>query len=96
VAATPGALPPSPAQSRPETRETQPDDRVVPVREEQLEIEKRPTTSEARVRREAVTEEKTITVPVRREELVVERDEEAPVRIPVAGEDPRAERDSEA
>lgn len=69
----------------------QPDDRVIPVREEQLEIEKRATASEARVRRETVTEEKTITVPVRREELVVEREGEAPVRIPVADEEPSSE-----
>jgi hypothetical protein len=96
AAATPGTVAPSRVPSQSETRETHPDDRVVPLREEQLEIEKRPTTSEARVRREAVTEEKTVTVPVRREELVVEREGEAPVRIPVAGEEPRVERDSEA
>jgi Domain of unknown function (DUF2382) len=94
--AIPGALAPSPSGSQRETGEIHPDDRVVPVREEQLEIEKRSTTSEARVRRETVTEEKTITVPVRREELVVERDGEAPVRIPVTGEEPRVKPDSEA
>jgi stress response protein YsnF len=93
AAATPRA---ARAPSQPETGETHPDDRVVPVREEQLEIQKRSTTSEARVRREAVTEEKTITVPVRREELVVERDGEAPMHIPVTGEEPRVERDSDA
>jgi stress response protein YsnF len=67
-------------------------DRVVPLREERLEIEKRPETTEARVRREVVTEQKTITVPVQREELVVERDGEAPLHIPVDDNGQKPER----
>ena len=96
VPASAGVAPQPQAPSPPEGRETQPGDRVVPIREEQLEIEKQATTTQARVRREAVTEEKTITVPVTREELVVERDGEAPVRVPVAEEEPRVKPDSTA
>jgi hypothetical protein len=77
------------AEASAETR-LDPGDRVVQTHGEVLDIEKRPAQSEARVRRETVTEQRTITVPVQHEELVVERDGAAPVRIPVGqDEDPR-------
>ncbi|HEU5228964.1 MAG TPA: YsnF/AvaK domain-containing protein [Ktedonobacteraceae bacterium] len=48
--------------------------RSVPVREEQLRVEKQPMqTGEARIHKEVVSEQRTINVPVNREELVVER-----------------------
>lgn len=47
--------------------------RSVPVREEQLRVEKQPIqTGEAHIHKEVVSEQKTINVPVNREELVVE------------------------
>lgn len=50
------------------------DDRVIPVREEQLRVHKQNVeTGEIIVRKEIITEQKTITVPVTREELVIER-----------------------
>jgi uncharacterized protein (TIGR02271 family) len=49
-------------------------DRTIPVREEVLQTHKHLIeTGEVVVRKEVITEEKTITVPVRREELVIER-----------------------
>jgi hypothetical protein len=66
-------------------------DRIVQTHGEVLDIEKQRAQSEARVRRETVTEQRTITVPVQHEELVVERDGADPVRIPVKDEDPPAE-----
>lgn len=54
--------------------------RSIPVREEQLEVEKQQVQSgEVRVHKEVVTEQKTINVPVNREEVVIERH-------PVSGE----------
>ncbi len=49
-------------------------DRVIPVRQEELQVHKQAVvTGEIIVRKEVITEEKTITVPVTREELVIER-----------------------
>ena len=49
-------------------------DRIIPVREEELRIHKQAVpTGEIIVRKEIITEEKTFTVPVTREELVIER-----------------------
>ena len=49
-------------------------DRVIPVREEELRVHKQAmVTGEIVIRKEVITEEKTITVPVTREELVIER-----------------------
>jgi uncharacterized protein (TIGR02271 family) len=49
-------------------------DRVIPVREEELRVHKQVVaTGEIVIRKEVITEEKTITVPVTREELVIER-----------------------
>ena len=52
----------------------EPRERVIPVREEQLNVHKQLVeTGAIIVRKEIITEEKTFTVPVTREELVVER-----------------------
>ncbi len=49
-------------------------DRLIPLREEQLQVHKQVIpTGEVVIRKEVITEEKTITVPVTREELVIER-----------------------
>jgi uncharacterized protein (TIGR02271 family) len=49
-------------------------DRTIEVREEELRINKRPvTTGEAEVRKEVHTERRSVEVPVRKEELVIER-----------------------
>ncbi|HYX51689.1 MAG TPA: YsnF/AvaK domain-containing protein [Ktedonobacteraceae bacterium] len=49
-------------------------ERIIPVREEELHVQKQLVeTGEVIVRKEIITEEKTFTVPVTREELVIER-----------------------
>lgn len=49
-------------------------DRIIPVLEEELRVQKQLVpTGEIVVRKEIITENKTITVPVTREELVIER-----------------------
>jgi uncharacterized protein (TIGR02271 family) len=49
-------------------------DRVIPVREEELRVHRQEVvTGEIVIRKEVITEQKTITVPVTREELVIER-----------------------
>jgi Domain of unknown function (DUF2382) len=49
-------------------------DHIIPVREEELRVHKQIVeTGEIIVHKEVITEEKTITVPVSREELVIER-----------------------
>ena len=63
--------------------EIPPGAQVVQTRGEVLDVERRRTQGEARIRRETVTEQRTITVPVQHEELVVEREGSEPVRIPV-------------
>jgi uncharacterized protein (TIGR02271 family) len=75
-------------------------DETIEVREEELETRKRPVkTGEVRVRKDVVTEHKTIDVPVRREEVVIERRRTGgraasgasmtpeEIRIPVHGEE---------
>jgi beta-lactam-binding protein with PASTA domain len=62
------------------------DAQTLELREEQLQIEKQRSYSEARIHRETVTEHRTITVPVQRERLVVERDGEEAVHIPISGD----------
>ena len=48
--------------------------RVIPVREEELQVHKQQiVTGEVVIRKEIVIEEKIITVPITREELVIER-----------------------
>jgi len=49
-------------------------DRTIQLREERLKVRKTPVeTGDVRVRKEVVTEQKTIDVPVEREEVVIER-----------------------
>lgn len=49
-------------------------EQVIPLRQEELQAQKQlVVTGEVRLRKKIITEEKTITVPVIREELVVER-----------------------
>lgn len=62
------------------------DERTIELRAERLAVEKQRIYSEARIRKETVTEQRTITVPVRHERLVVERDGEEPIHIPISGE----------
>ncbi len=62
--------------------------RTMQLREEELHARKQPVeTGEARVRKEVVTEQKTLEVPVTREEVVVER---RPASGPAASSDIRA------
>ncbi|HKU49855.1 MAG TPA: YsnF/AvaK domain-containing protein [Nitrososphaera sp.] len=48
-------------------------ERTVPLIEERLNVKKRTKTEEARIRKEAVKETKTLEVPLTHEELVIER-----------------------
>jgi hypothetical protein len=66
--------------------ETATGQQMLELREEQLQIEKQRSYSEARIRKETVTEQRTITIPVQRERLVVERDGEEPIHIPISGD----------
>jgi uncharacterized protein (TIGR02271 family) len=66
----------SDAHTRLEQIETE---RTIPVREEVLQVDKRVVeTGEVVLRKEVITEEKTITVPVTREELIIERRSPSP------------------
>lgn len=59
------------ASARPHSPEG---DRIIPIREEQLRVNRQVVeTGEVIIRKEIITEEKTITVPITREELVIER-----------------------
>src|SRR5512135_2350205 len=61
-------------------------DQTVQVREEELQARKQPVeTGAARVRKEVVTEQRTMEVPVQREEVVIER--QAPTGEPTAASD---------
>ena len=61
-------------------------DQTVQVREEELQARKQPVeTGAARVRKEVVTEHRTMEVPVQREEVVIER--QAPIGEPTAASD---------
>ncbi|WP_337175359.1 YsnF/AvaK domain-containing protein [Paludisphaera sp.] len=49
-------------------------ERTIPLREERLKVTKRPVEAgSVDIRKEVITEDKTITVPVEREEIVIER-----------------------
>lgn len=79
-------------------------ERTIPLREERLTAERRPVEGAVDIRKEVVSEQKTIDVPVTREEVVIEehpvqqRPADAPigagdeVRIPVRGETATAEK----
>jgi len=76
-AVTSSAAPVAPAGEEP----LAPGDRVVALRGEQVDVATERTSSDARIRRETVTEQRTVVVPVSHEELVVERDGIPPVRV---------------
>ncbi len=82
-------------------------ERVIPVRREEARVKKTPVKKgEVEVRKEVVTDQKTVTVPVEREEVVVERRParrraaagvtpgKEEVRIPVTEEDVRVEKET--
>src|SRR3954447_9007144 len=63
-------------------------DQTLQLREEQIEIKKeRVQTGEVKVRKEVVEEQKTVTVPIKREEMVVEVGDEEELRIPLKEEE---------
>ncbi|WP_078554357.1 YsnF/AvaK domain-containing protein [Bacillus alkalicellulosilyticus] len=67
---------------------TEPDDGKMLLREEQLDITKeRVQIGEVKVHKEVVEEQKTITVPLRREEMVIEAGDEEVYRIPIKEEE---------
>jgi uncharacterized protein (TIGR02271 family) len=63
-------------------------EQTLQLREEQLDIKKeRVQTGEVKVRREVVEEQKTFTVPIKREEMVIEAGDEEELRIPLKEEE---------
>lgn len=63
-------------------------EQTLQLREEQLEIKKeRVQTGEVKIHKEIVEGKKTITVPVRREEMVIEAGDEEEIRIPLKEEE---------
>lgn len=81
-------------------------EREIPLREEELRARKQPIEGEVDIRKEVVSEQKTIDVPVTREEVVVEQRPVEPrpasqpigeggdIRIPVRGERVEAEKET--
>lgn len=62
-------------------------DRIVPLRQEVLQVQKQWVDSgEVIIRKEIITEEKTFTVPVTREELIIERRPPGAKQSPAQGE----------
>lgn len=93
--------------TRPAKSSTTAENQTIQLHEEQLRIKKKPVEAgEVRVRKEVVTEQKTLQVPVTREEVVVERRPASgkastsdmvrgeEVRIPIAEERVRVEKDT--
>jgi uncharacterized protein (TIGR02271 family) len=75
----------APARRRRAAREQ--DQGTVQLREEQLQVRKsRVQLADVTTHKEVVREKKTVTVPVTREELVVEKDGEEAARIPLREE----------
>ncbi|WP_332697713.1 YsnF/AvaK domain-containing protein [Halalkalibacter lacteus] len=63
-------------------------EQTIQIREEQLDIKKeRVQTGEVKVHKEVVEEQKTFTVPIRREEMVIEAGSEEELRIPLKEEE---------
>ena len=87
VSAPAAAAQPVPSRAKPPTT-THAGEGVIPLRAERLDVSTEKKITEARVRREVVTEQQTVTVPVQHEELVVERDGAEAVRIPISGDAP--------
>jgi uncharacterized protein (TIGR02271 family) len=65
-----------------------PTDQTLQLKEEQLDIKKeRVQTDEVKIHKEVVEEQKTFTVPIRREEMVIEAGSEEELRIPLKEEE---------
>ncbi|MGG3801764.1 YsnF/AvaK domain-containing protein [Metabacillus fastidiosus] len=63
-------------------------EQTLQLREEQLDIKKKQVqTGEVKVRKEVIEEQKTFTVPIRREEMVIEAGDEEEFRIPLKEEE---------
>ncbi len=63
-------------------------EQTIQLREEQLDIKKdRVQTGEVKIHKEVVEEKKTFTIPVRREEMVIEAGSEEELRIPLKEEE---------
>ncbi|MDE5413654.1 YsnF/AvaK domain-containing protein [Alkalihalobacterium chitinilyticum] len=64
------------------------EEQTIQLREEELDIEKeRVQTGEVKIHKEVVEEQKTITVPIRRQEMVIEAGDEEQYRIPLKEEE---------
>lgn len=69
-------------------RTNEPADQTMRLREEQLDIKKeRVQAGEVKIHKEVVEEQKTFTVPIRREEMVIEAGGEEDFRIPLKEEE---------
>jgi uncharacterized protein (TIGR02271 family) len=67
---------------------SEPAEHTMQLREEQLDIKKdRIQTGEVKIHKEVVEEQKTFTVPIRREEMVIEAGDEEELRIPLKEEE---------
>ncbi|KKI92427.1 hypothetical protein WQ54_09670 [Bacillus sp. SA1-12] len=63
-------------------------EQTIQLREEQLDIKKeRVQTGEVKIHKEVVEEQKTFTVPIKREEMVIEVGNEEELRIPLKEEE---------
>lgn len=63
-------------------------EQTLQLREEQLDIKKeRVQTGEVKVRKKVVEEQKTFTVPIKREEMVIEAGDKEEIRIPLKEEE---------
>ena len=73
----------------PPIKETnEPAEPKIQLREEQLDIKKqRVQTGEVTIHKEIVEEQKTFTIPIRREEMVIEAGSEEELRIPLKEEE---------
>jgi uncharacterized protein (TIGR02271 family) len=60
-------------EERPQQEEKEKEETTVPLIEERLNVSKKTSTSQYTIRKEPITEKKTIEVPVTHEELVVEK-----------------------
>lgn len=82
-------------------------DRTIQLREEQLRVHKEPVTAgEVKLRKEVSTEQKTVDVPVQREEVVIERKPASrraakdsdfrseEIRVPVRGDKVRVDKET--
>lgn len=63
-------------------------EQTIQLREEQLDIKKeRVQTADVKIHKEVVKEQKTFTVPIKREEMVIEAGNEEELRIPLKEEE---------